>query len=351
MASKISGTFKEEFIESRTRHDSVSQAIRLGKLHGLDEKQIQTLVVMKQQLADGMRKDTQKIVKSMTLSDNIVALSGGWYGVRYTNDKGEISLKLDILNESDLSFLRRDGRVEQELTQKAVHQLIPGCINEAQLEIYKQLLLVRAREILHDYAGLQIEDTEATSSTDGECTVSSHAGMRWVQRMLRIGVHNEAVAEEYRRTHIREIEESVRSGYGTSEKIWYNDAEGITFKLDADNIVYVVGNNNVITLYEADFGFTKEINRMILFSQLEVLRQSSEELQRAQSKQVKESEEIERKITATSDEIGIHEATIQQLKARKSKLVSEREQSIKDVSVCTAEYEREFNKLFKKWKP
>lgn len=352
MSSKknISAKYKEEFIELRMKHDSVSQAIRLAKSYSLGDKDIQPLILMKQELAEELRKGVQKIIKSMNLSDNIIHIQGRWYGVRYINDKGETSLKLDILNETDLGFLRRDCRTEQELSQATVHSLIPSCIDEVELETYKQMLQVRARAVLYDETGFVVEDTDSTPVKKGSCTVSSHAGMRWVQRMMGIGRHNEAVAEEYRRNNIKEIEERVREGHAKSEDIWFNDAEGITFKLDDENIIYVVGNNNIITLYEADFGFTKEINRMILLSQLGVLEHAYKNMLGVMSEQVEDNDGAERELAGIDSEVKVHEAMIQSLKARKSQMVAERELVSKGVAVSVANYEKEFNKLFKKWK-
>src|SRR5690606_24079240 len=95
----ISAKYKEEFIELRTKHDSMSQAIRLAKSYSLGDKAIQPLILVKQELAEELRKGVQKILKSMNLSDNVIHIHGRWYGVRYISDKGDMSLKLDILNE------------------------------------------------------------------------------------------------------------------------------------------------------------------------------------------------------------------------------------------------------------
>lgn len=343
--SGLTDSFKEKFMDDKTEYDSLSQAIRLAKFNGADEKSIQPMITLKQTMKTVCADNSAKILKGMTLSKNMFHLKDNWYAIRYLNEKDDAVLKIDIINEKDVPLLQRDGRHERELSRNDLDMLLPGCIDEISLEIHKQYIGARAREIVYDH--LKIEVAEEVSE-DRPTTVSSHAGRRWVQRVLGIGANNESVADEYRRKNMVDIGQAVLDGYGRAELMWQGE-DGITYWFDGNNIMYVVGNNNIITLYEEDFGFTRVINRMITLEQAEVLRQAHEHMQDCERKHVNDTKGIEDELQGISDKVKVLEAEIELLIAKKGTLTATREQSSKQLRVVRDTFNAEFNKLFKKW--
>lgn len=351
MSSKVNANFKVNFMTTKIEYDSLSLAIKLARLNGAEEKSIQSLIIMKQKVKDQRVQDDTKMLKSMSLANNIVHLEGSWYAVRYLNEKNDSVLKLDILRAEDIPILQRDGRNERELSRRDLDTMLPGCLDEAELEIYKQLTTSRAQEYVYDVCQVEIVP-EAQLEVVRPITVSSHAGMRFVQRKLRIGMSNETVAEDYRRTHLKEVEAGVLEGYAKSEQVWIAD-DGMVFNFDEDNVMYVIGNaggpNNIITLYEEDFGFSKEINRVITIKQLDVLTVARESLRSAEQEHDEAVRGSDDEVRSIADEIALLQAQIELLSAQRVTIMAGREQHTKALRVAKSRYSVEFNKLFKKW--
>jgi hypothetical protein len=108
--------------------------------------------------------------------------------------------------------------------------------------------------------------------------VSAHAGLRWVQRKLKVPVLQ---SEEYKKNHRVEIESAILEAWNKAEKVWTGE-DGIEYWIDDDNFAFIVGNGTVITLYQEDFGFALHINRSIIDMQLEEVRKSFESYHHAQ---------------------------------------------------------------------
>lgn len=354
MSKQLNESIKSTIMATKAEYDSLHQAIRLAKLHNADDKNIRDMVLAKEELKSRRVSDDAKILKLMTLATNVINMQGSWYAIRYLNDKNDLAISLEILNSNDIHVLQRDCRSERELSRKELAALVPGCIDEVELEIHKQSSINKAHQYLHDYCGIVIEDTESPSEAEVErpVNVSAHVGMRWVQRKLGIGVNNETVAEDYRRTHLKEVEAGVLEGYSNAEVVWVAE-DGIEFSFGEDNIMYVKGNqngyNNLVTLYEEDFGFTKDINRMITFKQLEVLAQARQSLwdtEREQDELLKGTDDAIRDIV---DKVALLQSQIELLHAEKATLMSVKDQHLKVMKVARNKYSSEFNKLFKKW--
>jgi Mg2+ and Co2+ transporter CorA len=339
--SKLTTEFKEEFINTKMQCDVLEQSIRLAKLNGADDKAVQPLIRMKQSAKEVFNESSAQLMANMQLSTNIVHLKDSWYAVRYVNHRADICIKVVPLNQKDLPILQRDGRKERELCEQDIDNLLPGCMDEAYMDLYNQTLNKRAREYLYDHLGMEIEDEQRD-----RITISAHAGKRWVQRKLDI--KGDTQAEEYRRTHFKEIEEAILESFGKAELVWSGDDQ-IDYYFDSENIMYIVGNNTIITLYEEDFGFTKEINRMIVYKQLEVLREAYKEVEEAERQYADAIQGIDEEVQAITDEIAVLESKIEVLLARRSALYANMEQSNKQVKLARDSFMAEFNKLFKKW--
>lgn len=339
--SKLTSDFKESFMQAKAEYDALEQAIRLAKLNGADDKSIQPLIRMKQSVKEVYHSSCTELLSKMTLSSNVLHIKDSWYAVRYLSHHADACLMVVPLNQKDLPILQRDGRKERELQEQDIDILLPSCIDEAFVEFYKQTIDKKAKEYVYDHLGMEIADGQPD-----KITVSAHAGKRWVQRKL--GIKGDVQAEECRRTHLKEIEEAVLEGFSKAELVWAGDDQ-IDYYFDDENIMYVVGNNTIITLYEEDFGFTKEINRMIVYKQLEVLREAYKEVEEAERQCANNVQGIDEEVQAITDEIAVLESKIEVLLAKRATLYANKEQSSKQVKLARDSFMAEFNKLFKKW--
>jgi hypothetical protein len=350
MSTEITPEYKALFMADKLTYDSLSQAIRIGKANDHDDKTLRPLMLLKQQYKKQCASNSAKLLKQMSLSQNLLQLEGNWYAIRYVNDKHDTCLKVDIILESHL--LQRDGRHERELSRVDLDTLLPAMIDEESLELYKQHLVKQAHDILrhHNIETWSATEEEPVADEDKPVMCSAHAGLRWVQRIM--GIKNETQAEEYRRKNYKEVQEAVLSGYASAEKVWEDD-DGITYWFDADNILYVRGMQsgvpNIITLYEEDFGFSKPINRMITLEQLAVLRGVKEDLMQLEGDAKEISARVNADVQGINDEISVLESQIALLVSQRQSLLAERDLGNKKTKATKDKYVAEFNKLFKKW--
>jgi hypothetical protein len=313
---------------------------------------------MKQDYKKICANNSNKVLRAMPLSNNLVQLEGNWHAIRYLNEKADTCLKIDIMRKEDVYLLQRDGRHERELNRNDIETLLPALIDDESLELYKQHLAIKAKELVYEQSGVLIGDDEEPNEEVEEVipdeekpvTVSTHAGLRWVQRV--IGIKNEQQAEEYRRKHMVEVNEAVLDAYGKADKVWEDD-DDITYWFDPDNIMYVRGmqngNPNIITLYEEEFGFSKAINRMITLEQLSVLADVRESLRESELAVHETNIRVDYEVQGINDEVTVLESQIALLVSQRAKAIADRDLSNKQVKATKDKYTAEFNKLFKKW--
>lgn len=345
MPNKITDKFRTDFMEQQQDYDSINQAIRLAKKNNVPEADIEDLIQTKQAYKEEYDSKVSKMLRLMQLNSNLVRLRGSWYGIRYTDNKGNLKLQIEPLNDSDITILKRDGRRERELTRLNLDDLLPGCIKEDEIEIYKQKVDSQARTLVSNITG---EVLEGDTDDGGTMSVTVHAGIRYVQRVLGIGKNAESVASAYRSKNLKEVETAVLKGVESASLMWVGE-DGITYSFDDNNIMYVVGRNSVVTLYEEDFGFTKEINRMIVIQQMKVLRASHEVLVTAQENHQVIAQDIAQELQEVEDTIALLEAQVKEQVDKKASILSNIAQSDSKLKVANRSFDREFNKLFKRW--
>lgn len=351
----VDRTVSMTFLEKKVKYESLNQAIKKAKQSEAKESEINELIVMrskaKQDYFDKVSNLLDKyflVRKNGEVGSNLIKLLEGWYGIAYYSDKKTLDIKFELLIEKDVYMLERDtnchhyGRVELE-------RIVPAYTDESALEIYKHKLQQRALEIIHDHVpSCQLTKEVSVQNVINNTNVrpSVHASKRWVQRIMNI--HSETQAEEYRRSHFKEIDKDIEKGFSTASKVW-EGSDGVSYWFDTSNIMYVVGNNTIITLYEEDFGFTKEINRSIVTLQIEEVRKSQKELDIVEKEHNELVNSIDNDISSLDADISELQVRMSYLNSCKSTLVATREQSMKGISLEREHFNNQFNKLFKKW--
>jgi len=108
------------------------------------------------------------------------------------------------------------------------------------------------------------------------------------------------------------------------------------------DIIFTVSDQNVLTVYKADYGFGNGIDRDVSARLLEQLLQLNKDLDYESSKVEKECRELETEIHKTNDEIAVYQAQINHLNAKvnriKEKIKELRRgvESLKTVRDCQA---------------
>jgi hypothetical protein len=363
-------SIKAQFMDDKCLYDSLSQAIRLMRANNNTEKQMRPLTLLKQEYKKLCANNTKKVLSAMPLSTNLWQLDDNWHAIRYINEKADTCLKVEIMSKENASLLMRDGRYERELRRNDIDALLPAIIDEEGLDLYKQHIARKARELILEHTdaveGFEYSIEEPYEEVAEEVIVpddekpvitSFHAGKRWVQRIIAVNnphlnVKNEQQAEDYYRKHMTEINEAVLDAYGMAVKVWEDD-DNITYWFDANNVMYVKGFENgvpkIITLYEEDFGFTKEINRMITLKQLEVLSGVYNSLKQAEVTAKEVNARAEADVQGINSEITALESQIALLVSQRAKVMADRDIGNKQVKVHKDRYIAESNKLFTKW--
>ena len=330
----------ENFWECKVEYDVVTQAIKMAS--NLGRQDIASILTTRKETVKGHHskalQSLTKVASSPGVNTNIHHLRGSWYVVRYVNDKNQISVSVEPLLEKDLHLIERDPCLERDLSRTDINSLMPALINEEALEQYKVSQRRGACDMLMEY-GIEVD-------SDGCAMVSVHAARRWVQRV--VGIKSESQAEDYRRSNSADVTKSVLESFNRAEVLWVG-LDGCEYYFDQDNIIYVYNDNTIITLYEAEFGFDKSINRMIALSQIGIIQKMVDDLRIAEENCENTLRDIQAEFQYVVDEIKEKEAELEKLKARKNVLSSCREETMKSVELSKARFNSEFNKLFKKW--
>lgn len=346
---RLEPEFANKFMYEKKRYDAVSEAIRTAKKNGLEDKDITSLITLKQSLKQVCSDNTSEMLNKMVLANNVIRIEDNWFGIRYVNEKGDLHAKIDPIIEQELYLILRDGRKERELSRIDIESLIPSVQDGDALSMYKQEI-VDLSFVLFDELGIKLPKS-ANSDNGSPILVSSHAKLRWAQRKL--GMVDEARANQYLRANVDQIEKDIIESFNKSELIWIGN-DDIKYYFDPDNITYVVGRknsnfpDNIITLYEQDFGFSKEINRSIVLKQIDVLKSAESSMVSSKEKHAIRDQLLDRELCKVSEDINILESQINRLKARKSTLYSTKEELLRTVTVSEATFNAELQKLFRK---
>lgn len=363
-------------------------ATDIAKKEGIPTSKVKKLHQEKSKLTKKIDSNVRQILSRMTLSSNIQPTSKEpWVFVRYQDDQDQsldTKLRLVAIVPECLGTVHVDGRESSPLTLTNLNSMLPlVCDNKAVLA-YESLADIVALEELHallpgklttsggrkhwSKGSVLIEVVEREKEKeegnevvtphqvepDVEFTVSSHAGVRRVQRML--GIPDERMAEAHFKANAQSIRSDIVESVKKAEILWQdpNPDEPIDYYLDADNVVYVIGHDhsvpNVITLYEADFGFNRDINRTIILQQVKVLEEMHKLWKDTLvSTSVEHAEGLD-KMQGIDDDIELLRRQLKAKEAEKKAIEAGLGKLNTDERVAEQAFNKEHSKLFKKWR-
>lgn len=363
----IPSVLSNSYMEIKRRYNALSQALKIAKLY--DRHDLADIINPRRTAANNDRmKCEEAVIRKMPRNTNLVRIKDDWYGIKFTDGRGKTAFKDDILRDTDLYIIHRNPREEAHLKYTDIEMLLPGVVDAQALDQFKQEIRESAYKILGE---LGFESPVSTPATTGvietvavpvvfpeeqeqpamKTIVSTHSTKRWAERVYKLP---EPKAIEYARINRKQLEDEILAGYKTADHVWTAN-DGSRYFFDPENMMYVVGDNptgvgeNIITLYEEDFGFTKEINRVIVFKQLEVLKSMHENLLEAESAHKLLIDSTGAKLIGVDGQIKVLKAHLELLEQEKSSLMADRDVSHKQVRLKREQHNQEFDKLFKKW--
>jgi hypothetical protein len=345
---QLEKSFVDEYLKVKKEYDSIVRAIKVAKGYEVEETKVQKLVELKMPIKKRFKDLNDTLVRLIPKSTNVAEIGDGWYAVRYLNENKVLYARVDMLLPREVQYLERDTRTARDYSRYELETLALAYIDEPSVALYLSSINKSSATLLYDYCGIVVEvgEDNAQKGENGVLRVSTHAGKRWVQRKLNIS--SESDAEIYQNNHFHEVNRLVLDAFKNAELIWQG-RDGVKFYFDAENMMYVVDNSTIVTAYEENFGFTPDINRYIVFKQLEVLKSSMESLVESENGYDKRLSELNSELDDISGEIETYQAKIDLLLAKKQHLVSSRECCTKELRMKRQEFSLEFNKLFKKW--
>jgi hypothetical protein len=338
---------KSELVDIKQLYDTCVQAIQIAHANGYTEKQLKSIMVLKQNTKYTLDVAIDRLQTAMHLNNNIQELKDGWHAIRYIDGRSKLSLRLSIVHAHGLRRMQRDGRYEAELTAIDLGTLLEDYGDSMAMEEYMEQCIRDAPELLKEH-GIT---SDSQGDSDEQCEdiyvagVSKHAAKRWAQRVMGMSVIE---SDYYVRDHYSELVKVVMAGYASAELVW-TGLDKTEYWFDADNIMYVLTSGTIVTLYEMDFGFNKDINRMITQNQLDVLRNSHRGIADAVRQADAQAIEINGELSTIDADINLLQSKIDLLATRKSTLTSQLNENSRAAIVARQTYNAEFSKLFTKW--
>ena len=349
----ISRKAMEDYWRNRTTSDTYNKALKWARRSSIPAENLEPFINIRKSAKNELTKLAGAMAKQMDKSTNMQEIKPGWYAVRVITPSGELKTSVLALTASGVDLLKRTEG-ERDINSNDISVMSESVISSSVIEGYNRQIESKAKTILQEQLGLVIHtdiDSEQAVSVvpeeDGKVYTTTHALERWAERKL--GAVDRLRAAEYVRTHREELDAQVIEAYQKAEK-FYEGADA-TFFIDEHNITYVLCAGNIVTLYEQMFGFTPEINRDIVFRQIEVVKQAEQYVSEVFVEYEKVNEVNKAELTDNASQIRVLEAQIAELKAKNKTLDAQTNHALSTLHKAEETYNAEFNKLFKKFKP
>lgn len=351
---------------------------------------------------DSYKKSANEMAKSMILSESIVPLVGEWHAVRYQEECGNLSVMIYPTNYVDSQEeFERDVRFKEPFSKKELYNLSNGALKREDLKSldkYADVIKLiandhtlgeedgimdrmpsgwrrqlkkkgsdqgkkKAREVISKERGESVlEDSKAVDSVEvpeavpeadkgksgcDNISVSYHAVGRYVERVRGIKGKNN-ISKEISRDK-QAIVDDIIEGVEQAKLIW--EDEDMFCKYNEDRaIMYIISpEGSVKTLYEKDYGFSRQVNSKIVLEQAKVLREVKTKLDKSKSESEDKKEHLKLQKEMAEADIMKIELMLNKERAKRDSISQELVLVQEEEKVVLNEYAREYNRLFKKW--
>lgn len=392
MANTNTLAIANETFNLHQRLTALQFAIDMAKEQGISTSKVKKLHQEKAKLTKKIDANEKQILARMTLSSNIQPTSkDSWVFVRYQDDVDQsldTKLKLLPIVPECLETVHVDCRESSPLTLTDLNGMVPLVQDTKCLVAYESLADVTALNELssmfpdkfnasgikrphwgRNHNSMLIEVVEVVEKEKEEgneditphqaeentaFTVSSHACIRRVQRML--GIPDERMAEAHFKANAQSIRADIVNAIQKADVLWQDKHldEPIDYYIDADNVVYVVGHDrsipNVITLYEAEYGFSKEINRTIVMEQVKVIGNMHEQWMETSATTNEERAKALDSMQLVDDEVELLRRQLKAKESEKRAIEAKLDEFNMAEQVAEQAFNKEHSKVFKKWR-
>lgn len=285
-------------------------------------------------------------------------MTDGMCFIRYREQDGTRDVCMTSVVKDRLDIVKRHLNVEGDITKDTLESSFEVLVDwdtwDEFLQEIDKFSLERCKEYVSNSATmLSLEETfnkEEEEEIEEEIIQQAgiHAVERYVERVL--GITESAVIKHESVHRFVEYKEKIETMYKEADVLY--ETRGKVFKITKDNVilVYKAKDNKIMTLYKKDYGFTEEINRQIIFMQIDVIKNEEaklKDIESAYKKQIsvyydeekecrKEIEELQAKLDKANEKLN------RVLRCKKSARSMMEESENK--------YKEEYDKIFKSCK-
>lgn len=381
-----------ELFNLETRHKMLNTAITKAKEDGVSSNKLRRLQQDKNKTQKSIDAKKKQLLKHMVLACNVQPTSTrNWQYIRYATPDHSLDLIPLCIRPDCIDVLITDNRTEPPITMATIMAQLALLEDRKSLEEHASRIIQGALIMLHeegivlsndisteidisvsvdkqisnmiDEVSLDdptvvlepLNDTATTSEVPDHngLVVSYHACQRWIERILNITSATQI--NSYYKANVDEVRRDIKKAFSADgTKLIWVDNEGIKYYINSDNLMFVVGSEHgsdtIITLYEVDYGFSKHINSMVIKEQAKVLEVSRDELDELKLKSEAKRQDLNSELYNITDEMSALKSKLKYLEAEERLVKNELDLIGAEVSMKQAEFNKEYNKLFKKWK-
>lgn len=283
-------------------------------------------------------------------------MTDGMCFIRYCEQDGTRDVYMTSVVKNRLDIVKRHLNVEGDITKDTLESSFEVLVDWEAWDEFLQEVDKMSREKCKEYVSnsstmLSLEEAfnkEEEEEIEEEIIQQEagiHAVERYVERVL--GITDPAAIKHESVHRFVEYKEKIENMYRGAEVLY--ETKGKVFKITEDNVilVYKARDNKIMTLYKKDYGFTEEINRQIIFMQIDVIKNAEskmKDVERAYKKQMsvyyteeeeckKEIEELQAKLDKANEKLN----HVMRCKKSAKSMLEESENG----------YQEEYDKIFK----
>lgn len=299
---------------------------------------------VEQEIIDTMKTAGATIAK-ITLTTYTVE---AWYALMHKSDSGDLCIAIEALIPSEVRFVdsstpHHKDKLEELIGSIRAEELIAAC----SLEVIREAEEILAETTRHFKANKERGGNNAANPGD---IVTTHAALQWVKRVR--GIYDSSEAASIVENDFAGVDRDVKASFKAANKVWeweHNGCLSHYYFHHTQVIFFIVVDNVIVTLYEKDFGFTQDINRMITQEQLRLVRKLGKEVKGLQIKNSKVAKSgIIKRASVVALEIEKLKKELADKQAELQKLNNEKGNIDKELAEKTLRLNHEAGKLFKK---
>lgn len=271
--------------------------------------------------------------------------------IRYLKGNGQKGIEIMPVKKQNLDLIRRNLEVEGDITQEQLREYAsPVVVDTEALNAFTEECKREAQDVLKEYV-------KQSKPRNEKWTASVHSVERYIEKVLKITEKNKAKHECVH--NFLDHKKAVTEMFEKADVFW-EESDEILHKITRDDNYILVGKQKekvIMTVYEKDFGFSKEINRNIIFMQLEEIKKARKDLEEAEQNCKAQVSVYNRHIERCDEELEIIQDKIRELKEEAENIKQDKKnmeyarESVKShLKESNKAYDDEYYKIFRPYK-